>query len=454
MAIVTVSVHGEILDLDGSTPAVGTVTFKTLTELRDTVDNIVYEPATWVETLDVNGEFTVVLPATDSPDITPTGWLYQVYISTTTWRKTFYISLPAVLAPAVEFADLTPVEPADGSGCTPDGTACAPISVLADIAALQAEIDALQLELDNVEVDVAAINAQITVINGQITSLNTTVSALVGQVNTISPIVFANQAAITVLQGQVATLQSQITNIDAAWITSGTLAYQRMGGNVPENATVTLWNRPTLITPGTALDSWQFYYNGVRTVYGNEYNLFRVRGIPDVQVPARIMSNLARDNTTLPTFQVTLSDATTHWFQVLANGDILAAGSLSMLPSAALTVAFTGTMGNAATINDGNVANTGAPYPATSTYYASGNRVYLDGNVANNGGAPIPAQTTLFTINAAHVPARWAQFTTRTSNNLAVRLTVKGATGVVVADQAMAVGATMNLDGFNFRKGV
>src|SRR5688572_10684880 len=174
MAIVTVTVHGEILDLDNATPAVGTVTFKTLTELRDTVDNVIYEPATWVETLDVNGEFTIVLPATDSPDITPTGWNYQVSISTTGWRRTFYFSLPTTLAPAVEFADLIPID--DPVDCTPDGTACAPISVVGEVAALQADVDTLEI----------------------------TQGALVNTVNILSPIVFQSQTDVGVLQGQMA----------------------------------------------------------------------------------------------------------------------------------------------------------------------------------------------------------------------------------------------------------
>lgn len=105
MALTTVTVHGEFLDLDGLTPAVGTVTFRTLIELRDVVDNIVYPPADFVATLDLNGEFTIVLPATDNPDITPVNWVYQVYINTTTWRDTQYVQLP--FAPGVtEYADL------------------------------------------------------------------------------------------------------------------------------------------------------------------------------------------------------------------------------------------------------------------------------------------------------------------------------------------------------------
>jgi hypothetical protein len=114
MALTTVTLHGQILNPDGLTPAVGTVTFNTLIELRDIVDNIIYTPASYVATLDVNGEFTIVLPATDNPDITPLNWVYQVYVSTTAWRETFYIQLP--FAPGTtELADL---EQLDYNPCT------------------------------------------------------------------------------------------------------------------------------------------------------------------------------------------------------------------------------------------------------------------------------------------------------------------------------------------------
>lgn len=420
MALTTLTVHGEILDPDGLTPAVGTVTFKNRVELRDTVDNIIYEPATWIATLDVSGEFTIVLPTTDNPDITPLDWTYQVYVSTTGWREAFNIELPAALGPVVEFADLIPLD--DPDTCTPDGTACAPISLVGEVTALADEVADLAADLDTAEI---------------------TIGALVGQVNTISPIVFANQTAITILQGQ-------ITNIDAAWITTGTLAYQRLGGTIAENNTVT-FNRATLVNPGTAADTWSFSYNGTRVTYVNEYACLRVRGIPDNQVPARFMSHFTRDGSTTPTFQVSLSDATTHLFQVLANGDILAPGSLSMLPSAATAVTFVGTVGNAALISDG-AAGTGAPYPVTTTYIPSNNRVWMDGSFANTGGVAIGAQTTLMTVAAAHRPTAWVQFPGRTSTNLAVRITIKGATGALCIDQSLAAGATLALDGANYRK--
>lgn len=418
MALTTIQVHGEILDPDGLTPAVGTVTFKNRVELRDTVANVVYEPASWIATLDVNGEFTITLPTTDNPDITPLDWTYQVYVSTTQWREAFNIELPVALGPVAEFADLIPLD--DPDTCTPDGTACAPISLVGQVAALEGEVDVLAADLDTVEV---------------------TVGALVGQVNTISPIVFANQASIVILQGQ-------IIAINAAWITSGTLAYQRLGGTIAEADTVT-FNRATLVNPGTAADTWSFTYNGTRVTYVNEYACLRVRGIDQIQTPARFMSHFNRDGTILPTFQVSLSDAATHVFQVLANGDILSTGGLSMLPTAPVAVAFTAPAVTAPLISDG--ATTGAPYSLTTTLHASANRVYLDGAVSNGGGAPIVGGTVLFTITALHRPTAWVQFNERTSTTLSARVTIRP-DGTVRLDQSLAAGATCSFDGLNYRK--
>jgi hypothetical protein len=265
--------------------------------------------------------------------------------------------------------------------------------------------------------------------------------------------VAALSAQVTGLNAAVVTLQADLQAIDASQITSGVLPFARLAGTIAENQTVVLWNRPTLADPPNAEDSWQWRYNGVRTVYGNEYNLLRVRGVPDDQVPARFMSNFARDGLTTAIMQATLSDAASHLFQVLGNGDILAAGSLSMLPTAPVAVTFNAVAGtaNAATITDG-AAGSGTPYPVTTTLLAADNRVHLDGSLTNPTGVSITAQTTLFTVAAAHRPTAWVQFTVRTSTNLACKMTVKGATGAVCIDQALAAGATLSVDGANWRK--
>lgn len=108
MALATVTVHGQILDPDGLTPAVGTITFNTLIELRDLVDNVVYAPASFTATLSNTGEFTLVVPATDNLDLEPAAWVYQVYINTATWESTQYVQIPFTVG-TVEFSDLTPL---------------------------------------------------------------------------------------------------------------------------------------------------------------------------------------------------------------------------------------------------------------------------------------------------------------------------------------------------------
>lgn len=426
MALTTIDLHGQLLEPVTNTPAVGTVTFKILQDLRDTVDNIVYAPQTFTATLDVNGEFLITLPVTDNADITPLDWTYWVYVDTDVWQSgVFYMALPAALGPVAEFADIIPII---DETCTPDGTACAPISLVG-------QVDALEDAVTEVQADVLALSAAFDALEDIVTDLGVEVDALAVQVGTNTT--------------NIATLLGQINNIDGSWITTGTIPIGRYAGTVPENQTVTLYNRPTLVTPGTAADSWQWLYNGNRTVYGNEYNLLRVRGVPDDQVVARFMSNFARDGLSTAILQATLSDAMTHLFQVLGNGDILAAGGLSMLPSAYLPVVFTGSAAAAVLISDG--AATGAPYTLGTTLHAAANRVYMDGAVVNGGAGAIAGGTVLFTVAAAHRPTAWVQFNARTSTTLSARVTMRP-DGTVRLDQSLAVGATCSFDGFNWRK--
>lgn len=437
MALDTITLHGEILAPVTGTPAVGTVTFKILHDLRDTVANVIYSPQTFVATLDLNGEFSIVLPVTDDPDITPLDWTYWVYVDTDVWTSgVFYMALPSTLGPVAEFADIIPIL---DESCTPDGTACAPISVMGQVTALEEAVDDLQDEVTDVVADVSALEIQV----------NQIASAYVISVNGDSGIVVLNAADVGAdPAGSAAAVLAQLMNSDAAWITSGTLDYQRLGGTIAEALTV-VFNRATLVNPGTAADSWQFTYNGVRVTYMNEYMCLRVRGIPDTQVPARFMSHFTWDGTTQPTFQVSLANGTSHMFQVLPNGDILSIGGLSMLPTAPQPVVFTGLAASAALISDG--AATGAPYTLSTTLQASNNRVFMDGAVVNGGGAPIAGGTVLFTVTLLHRPTAWVQFTGRTSTTLSTRGTLKP-NGTFIIDQPLAAGATLSLDGYNYRK--
>jgi hypothetical protein len=429
MALTTVTVHGQILDPDGLTPAVGTVTFRTLIELRDTVDNVVYTPAAYVATLDLAGEFTIVVPATDNPDLVPASWVYQVYVSTETWAETIYVQIPFQVG-TVEFSDLTPLA---YNPCSP--------AVLDPPAPF--DLSLFVLRSGDTMTGTLIVNQDVFVGD----DLN-----VADQFGVAGLAAFGADVAFNAdvhVAGDLTVVGTITGSIDAAQITSGTLPYQRLGGTIAEGSTVT-FNRATLVTPGTAADVWSFTYNGTRVTYVNEYACLRVRGIDQVQTPARFMSHLNRDGTTLPTFQVSLSDAVSHVFQVLANGDILAAGGLSMLPTAPQLVTFTGAAAAATLISDG--ATTGAPYVLSTTLHAAANRVYMDGAVVNNGGAPIAGGTVLFTVTAAHRPLAWEQFNARTSTTLSARVTIRP-DGTVRLDQPLAVGATCSFGGMNWRKG-
>lgn len=399
MALTTVTVHGELLNLDGLTPAVGTITFRTLIELRDIVDNIVYPPATFTATLDLLGEFTIVIPATDNPDLVPASWVYQVYIATDTWTQTIYVQIPFQVG-VVELADLVPL---DYDPCNP-------------------------ADLDPPE----PFDLSLFVLkSGDTMTGNLTINAALG----VTGIVTAGTEVSTPL-------------VTATTVNTSNVITSDVTATIIESNSATV-DRATLVTPGTAADVWQYRYNGTRVTYANEYACLRVRGIPDTQVPARFMSHNTHDGTTQPTFQVGLSDAVTMLFQVLANGDILAASGLSMLPTAPQPVVFTGAAASAALISDG--AATGAPYTLGTTLHAAANRVYIDGAVVNGGGAPIPGGTVLFTVTAAHRPTAWVQFSVRTSTTLSARATLKP-NGTLILDQPLAVGATCSFDGANFRK--
>lgn len=103
-SVTTVSVHGDIRGADGD-PAVGRVRFLIPQALRDITGNVIVGPGVFTATL-VNGEFVVPLIATNDPDLTPSGWTYQVSVETDVWREQFQIEVPA--GGALEFADIAP----------------------------------------------------------------------------------------------------------------------------------------------------------------------------------------------------------------------------------------------------------------------------------------------------------------------------------------------------------
>lgn len=269
MALTTVTLHGQILAPVTNAPASGTVTFKILFELRDNADNVIYSPQTFAATLDINGEFSIILPITDDPNVTPLNWSYWVYVDTSVWvSDVFYIPLPLTMGPVVEFADLLPLS-TSGSSCTPDGSACAPIGAIGalqaeidaietEIAGVQSQIDAVQALVDSLDTEVndlsdqvAALTILVNNLQADVDSLNITVGALVNQVNILSPIVFANQAAITALQGQVATLQTDLTNLTTRVTTleDNAVLLNPTSGGVYNGNTITTPPNPAGVQP-------------------------------------------------------------------------------------------------------------------------------------------------------------------------------------------------------------
>jgi hypothetical protein len=108
-AAATVIVTGkwQLADPNASVPT-GTVTFMPSTTLQDGVDGVIIEPATVVATLDATGAISVVLMATDDPDIQPAGWAYQVIESIGFFSRTYYAQFPSgsdydlsIIAPAI-----------------------------------------------------------------------------------------------------------------------------------------------------------------------------------------------------------------------------------------------------------------------------------------------------------------------------------------------------------------
>jgi hypothetical protein len=108
-ALTVVPLHGQILKANASsTPASGTVSFRIEQHLRDTADDVLLAPTTLTATLDDAGEFTISLPATDDPDVTPSGWTYVVHVNTDAIRDTWRISVPAATVGTLELVDIAP----------------------------------------------------------------------------------------------------------------------------------------------------------------------------------------------------------------------------------------------------------------------------------------------------------------------------------------------------------
>ncbi|WIC89739.1 minor tail protein [Streptomyces phage SoJo] len=109
-SIPTVRVTGRYLLPDG-TPLSGQVVFRapSLITFPDS-DVILGGPVT--APLDAQGAFAVTIPATDAPDMNPTGWSYSVaeQLAGVQMNRVYQVLLPAE-TPAVDIADIAPTDP-------------------------------------------------------------------------------------------------------------------------------------------------------------------------------------------------------------------------------------------------------------------------------------------------------------------------------------------------------
>lgn len=111
----TVTVGGQFVDVSGAAIA-GQVKFTPRTILTDSAANQIIVPKTITVDLDANGAFTTVLPATDDPDVVPTGFTYRVEEAFTGGR-TYDIALTA--NPSTQnLADLVPAVPSGSTEAT------------------------------------------------------------------------------------------------------------------------------------------------------------------------------------------------------------------------------------------------------------------------------------------------------------------------------------------------
>jgi len=107
----TLTVKGTYVDLSGAPITQGTVSFSPPQGafLKATDVDVIIVPKTLVASLDQNGQFTMVLPVTDDPDVVPS-FTYQVDEALGTLKRTYNVEIPSALLPGpVDLSDLAPV---------------------------------------------------------------------------------------------------------------------------------------------------------------------------------------------------------------------------------------------------------------------------------------------------------------------------------------------------------
>lgn len=138
-SLVQVPVHGKITDVSTGAAGVGYVNFRIPQAIVDTIDKVVLGNGNgnFRATLDAAGEFTISLPACDTPGFTPSGWAYEMRVFTDIWRvEKLLVQVPSATSGTLELASLilSGPQPAPLPGYLPlsGGTLTGPLVLGAD----------------------------------------------------------------------------------------------------------------------------------------------------------------------------------------------------------------------------------------------------------------------------------------------------------------------------------
>jgi hypothetical protein len=145
----TVIVGGQYVDVTGS-PVAGQVRFTPRPIIIDAAADQIIIPRTVTVDLDANGEFTVVLPVTDDPDVSPIDWTYRVEEAFPGGRL-FDIQLPEG-SPTINLADVSPAVPSTGD----EASLYVLLSVFNDLADRVTVIEGVTTVVQGIASDVAS----------------------------------------------------------------------------------------------------------------------------------------------------------------------------------------------------------------------------------------------------------------------------------------------------------
>lgn len=107
-ALTVITLPGTIVSPDeDQTPGQGIITFHMPFALYIPADDVVVAPQPLTAAV-VNGTFTIDLPATNDPDVSPSGWTYRVVVNTDVYKNTYELELPYTTAPGTRFEDIPP----------------------------------------------------------------------------------------------------------------------------------------------------------------------------------------------------------------------------------------------------------------------------------------------------------------------------------------------------------